>query len=89
MSRSRKKHPWIKDHNPGMKQILNRAVRGRYRQITKAWTKGWRMIPYYYEWLYDGCDHYHGPSYPDRRGIVNAYDICDWKYQDFKYGYRK
>lgn len=89
MSRSRKKHPYIKDHNPGMHVHRNRAARRTYRQISTLWKKAWYQMFWVYEWPEEDHRCLDDPDYPDLRSIVNDYDICDWYYLDKERGYRK
>jgi hypothetical protein len=81
MSRSRKKHPYIKDKGTFMRKVCSRAHRSVSRQICHNWRKGWYCGDV--EYLYSD------PEFPDRRSLVNPYDICDNKFKDPVYGYRK
>lgn len=87
MSRSRKKHPYIKDTNNAMQDHCNRSFRHISKQINHDWLKDAGLKKGELVW-YKVCLA-DPPEYPDRRSIVNSYDICDWYYVDKINGYRK
>lgn len=89
MSRSRKKHPYISDNNAGMQLARHRAVRSKYKQISKRYVKQWIDPNRLYEWPEEDHMFQDDPEYPDPRIIVNDYDIWDWKFIDHLKGYRK
>lgn len=67
MARSRKKHPWVCDRNPWMKNYANRRIRrikthieiadgGSYRRYTCPWNicdrRSYLPYPYKPHWVY-------------------------------------
>jgi len=84
MSRSRKKHPYIKDKGTFMRQYCSRAHRRASHIILSVYCHQLFIRPAEYsiafiDWCNEPPDE---PQFPDRRTLVNSYDVCDWKMCD-------
>lgn len=104
MSRSYKKHPFIKDPHAVEKRLASRRYRRIIRQRVKPWKDRYTEWSWECECEYDYdyedefaelkqsclvCRKSLEPVLPHPFEITHPYDVCDWKSNPYKPRYRR